>query len=338
MNDRLEEIWGLLEDKIRSGDYIGNRAYRRLDLERETGLRLGIVSPGNVRELLIQIDTTDEESFVPPKWMGMRFEIIFLDVPERRTRHIRLYLQDVTHEPVFTTVCADIVETLLKVEDPSNRPEELQNCLDRWSRFFQKYGIEGLSPEAQRGLYGELSWLKLLLSCNMNPLSAIESWKGCSRNYHDFESNGKVVEVKTTMTKEPRRVHINNERQLDDLGSECFYLYVLTLHAMDSGGQTLPDLVNEIRDILKGHSSAENLYEIALKDAGYLDIHVSSYNTGYIQKRREIFEVKEGFPRITNLPKGIGDISYSLMISACADFEVDLEMALSNFIGAGTNG
>jgi len=172
----------------------------------------------------------------------------------------------------------------------------------------------------------------------MNPLSAIESWKGCSKNYHDFELNGKVVEVKTTMTKEPRRVHINNERQLDDLGSECFYLYVLTLHAMDSGGQTLPDLVNEIRDILKGHSSAENLYEMALKDAGYLDIHVSSYNTGYIQKRQEIFEVKEGFPRITNLPKGIGNISYSLIISACADFEVDLEMALSNFIGAGTNG
>nr|HID58984.1 PD-(D/E)XK motif protein [Desulfobacterales bacterium] len=151
MNDKLEEIWGLLEEKVRSGDYSGNRAYRRLELDRETGLRLGIVSPGNIRELLIQIDTTDEKSFGPPKWMGMRFEIILMDAPERRTRHIRLYLSDVTHKSVFTTICADIAETLLKVENPSNRSKELQNCLDRWSRFFQKYGIEGLSPEAQRG-------------------------------------------------------------------------------------------------------------------------------------------------------------------------------------------
>jgi hypothetical protein len=227
----------------------------------------------------------------------------------------------------------DIVDMLIKVQDPVFRIQELQNCIERWSRFFQEYGTEGLPREMQRGLYGELSWLKLILSCKMNSKAAIRSWKGCRRNYHDFQYNGKVVEVKTTMTKEPRKVRINNERQLDNRGFDFLYLFILTLQKIDFGGQELPELVDEIRALIKGDVSSENPLESALRDAGFLDAQATLYTDRYKVNKQEIFEVKSGFPRIIELPSGVGDIKYTITISVCSDFELKIDKAIKNFMG-----
>lgn len=328
----LEKIWALIEGEIEPADSSHNRVYRRLDSDIETGIRLGVVTPGKTREILVQINEKEEQSFLPPKWLGMRFEIISLDIPET-TRHIRLFLSDREHRSVFSTVCNDIVDTLVKIKNPGLRIRELQNCVERWSRFFQKYGAEGLSPEMQRGLFGELSWLRLLLSRNMNATSAISSWKGCRRNFHDFQHNGRVVEVKTTMTKEPRKVRISNEKQLDNRGFDSLYLFILSLQKLESGGQSLTGMVDEIRTVIKGDRSAENQFEIALKDAGFLDAHASLYTDEYRVTKQEIFEVKNGFPRIIRVPNGVGDITYTITISACSDFELKIDDAINNFMG-----
>jgi len=332
MNYDLEKIWGLLEVEIEREDSTKNRIYRRLDSDKDKGIRLGVIASGKIREILIQIDEKEEKSFIPPKWMGMRFEIISLDI-QKITRHIRLFLSDREHKSVFSTVCYDIVDTLIKVQDSGFRVQELQNCIERWSRFFQKYGTEGLSREMQQGLFGELTWLGLILSRNMNSTSAIRSWKGCRRNFHDFQYNGRVVEVKTTMTKEPRKVRINSERQLDNQGFDFLYLFILTLQKVDSGGQNLPELVDEIRVLIKGDISSENLFESALRDAGFLDAHASLYTGEYKVNKQETFEVKSGFPRIIELPGGVGDITYTITISACSDFELKIEKAINNFMG-----
>ena len=331
MDEELENIWNLLVKQIESGDYGGNRVYRRLDFEKESGLRLSVKSPGNVRELLIQIDENDEFTFSPPEWVGMRFDITILDAPQKRTRHISLYLEDQEHERVFTTVCGDICETLSLIENPSFRTQELQNCLDRWNSFFKKIGPDGLSPERQRGLYGELTWLELLLNSDLYMAAAVESWKGCDRGYHDFEIARRVVEVKTTMTKEPRRVRINNERQLDDRGLDSLHLYVLTIQKFESGGETLLDLVEKIRGILKENVSAIAQFEKSLKKSGYHDIHAHNYTSGYVRKKQETFLVNDKFPRIIELPDGVGDLSYSITISACTNFRFDMDSAVTDF-------
>jgi len=328
----LERIWNLLEREIEGSGSFDNRLYRRLDSDRETGIRLGVVTPGKIREILIEVDEKEEKSLAPPKWMGMRFEIISLDI-QRVTRHIRLFLSDREHKSVFSTVCYDIVDTLAKVEHPSYRIQELQNWVERWSRFFQKYGAEGLLQEMQRGLFGELSWLGLVLSQHLKFADAIRSWKGCRRNVHDFEHNGGAVEVKTTMTKEPRRVRISNEKQLDDRGFKFLYLFILTLQESDTGGQTLPEMVDAIRTMIKGETSSENLFELALRDAGYLDVHASLYRHGYKVNKQELFEIKAGFPRIVELPGGVGDITYAITIASCSAFEIEINKAINNFIG-----
>lgn len=331
MKYNLEKIWTLLEDGIKADDSSNNRIYRRLDSDKDMGIRLGVVTPGKIREILIQINEKEDKSFVPPKWMGMRFDIISLNIP-KTTRHIRFFLSDREHKSVFSSVCSDIVDTLIKVKEPGFRIQELQNCIERWSHFFQKYGAEGLSEEMQRGLFGELTWLSLILSHKMNFTSAIRSWKGCERNFHDFQHNGRIVEVKTTMTKEPRKVWINNEKQLDNRGFEFLYLFILTLQKLESGGKKLPELVDEIRAVIKGNRSAENLFEIALKNVGFLDAHVLLYKNEYRVNKQEIFDVKSGFPRIIELPSGAGDITYTITISACSGFLLNIDSAIGNFI------
>ncbi|WP_407355288.1 PD-(D/E)XK motif protein [Methanolobus sp. WCC5] len=331
METEIDSIWYNLENEIKEDDM---RRLIRCDFENESGIRLAITNPGNFRELLIQIDENDEYQFNPPNWVGMKFDILKLDVPKKNTQHISICLENAEHKRIFTTVCSDIAETLSSISDSSHRTRELKIVLDQWTRFFKNYGPEGLSPEAQRGLYGELTWLELLLVETVLDMPiAVESWQGYKNGYYDFELDGRVLEVKTTMTKEPRRVKISNERQLDDRGLVSLHLYVLTLQKLQSGGETLPEMVAKLRTILKSNSIASDVFEKALKKDGYFDFHEHNYTSGYVLKKQETFRVSEGFPRIINPPTGVGDISYSVTISACSDFLIDLHSAVSSFMG-----
>ena len=146
-----------------------------------------------------------------------------------------------------------------------------------------------------------------------------------------------MVEVKTTMTKEPRSVRISNERQVDDRGLDSLHLCVLTLHRVNSGGTSLPGLIGSIRDSLSGHVSALSSLEKGLKEAGYLDAQGHIYTSGYIRRKQEAFRIEEGFPRIVDVPGGVGGLSYTLTISACSAYEVAVTEALVAFIGGEDN-
>lgn len=320
----LKEIWVEIEKKLISPDGAHQRNYRRLDLEKETGIRLGCTSPGSVWELLIEAGSYGGNiSLEFPKWKGMDFEVLTLDVPKRDTTHIRLFLEQRENRDIFVTVCADLVQALDGCLTNESRRSEIADFLTRWSRFFERYGQEGLSSEEQRGLYGELRWLQHMVHAGIEPLAAVNSWKGCRRNYHDFEANGHVVEVKTTMTKEPRKVQINNERQLDDRGLISLHLFILTLAKSSGGGVTLPDLVHSLRGFFSGKPVAYT-FEHSLREAGYLDIHAHLYNSSYSAIKEDLFRVREGFPRITDVPQGLGDLCYTVVLAACGHFKCEL--------------
>jgi len=321
----MRNLWENLEKQLYQDRDSHKRTYRRLDLERETGIRLACTSPGNIWELLIEAGISDEILSVDfPKWKGMNFEVITLDAPKEGTYHVRLFLEQLENRDIFITVCADLVRTLNGCLTNESRRNEIAEFLARWSHFFERYGQEGLSYEQQIGLYGELRWLWLMIQADIEHTNAVHSWKGCRRNYHDFETNGHVVEVKTTMTKEPRKVHINNERQLDDRGLNSLHLFVLTLTKSCSGGETLPGLIQSLRSIFTEQAVAYT-FEHSLREAGYLDIHTHLYNnSSYAVLKEEFFHVSEGFPRITDMPQGLGDLKYTIILAACGNFKTEL--------------
>lgn len=308
------------------------RKYRRLNLDRETGVRVSCTFPDRMWELLVEISNDGELSeIVFPKWKGMRFEFVTLPIPNPQTRHIGIGLENGANQGVFITVCADLITMLDGCNSIDERRHVVNAFLAKWSRFFEKHKTEGLSPESQRGLYGELWWLHRQIVAGINIIKAISSWKGCEGACHDFEANGHAVEVKTTMTKEPRRVFINSERQLDDKGLASLHLLVLTLVQTDGGAETLPALVRAIREMV-----ADNpvccIFENLLTEAGYLDVHAANYHNAYSVVMTELFHVEAGFPRIISIPAGLGDLHYSFVLSAGNGFMADLSDYLS-FIG-----
>lgn len=320
----IRQVWEELEKTLPSDTGVYQRAYRRLDLEKETGVRLSCASPGGVWELFVEAGSSGEVFSIEfPRWKGMDFEILSLDVPKEGTRHIRLFLEQRENRDIFVTVCADLVRGLDGCTTNDSRRREIADFLARWSSFFERHGLEGLSSEEQRGLYGELWWLRKMVRAGIDPMIAVTSWKGCERGYQDFEIAGRAVEVKTTMMKEPRKVQINNERQLDDRGLHSLHLFVLTITKAPAGGETLLDLVQSLRDSFS-ERPVTYAFENSLNKAGYLEIHTHLYRTIYSSIKEELFQVTEGFPRITDVPQGLGDLHYTVVLSACVDFGCEL--------------
>lgn len=328
----LVGLWEQLASEISTAGHPEGRRYRRLDLNKENGIRVSCVFPGYVWELIVEAGKQGEAFTVDfPNWQGMKFEIITLDVPVEKSLHIRIVLEDETCKDIFATVCSDLVIGLDSCMTNSERRSELSLFLERWSRFFDRHGNAGLSQERQRGLYGELWWIRCLIGKGIAGSVAVNSWKGCERGYHDFDLMGHVVEVKTTMTKEPRKVWISNERQLDERGLVDLHLFVLTLIKAEIGGETLPGIVQSLRLCLSG--AAAGKFEYSLREAGYLDMHKDLYRSCYTAHSEELFQVIQGFPRIITLPPGTGDLGYSVVLSACTAFSKDAGKYLGDLVG-----
>jgi hypothetical protein len=255
----------------------------------------------------------------------MTFDLLQLDVPQSGTWHICLSLENPEHQDVFVSVCSDLAEELKSIDSAAKRKKALLDFLDRWSRFFERHSLEGLSAERQRGLFGEVFWIRRLLDCGIEPNTAVDSWRGCSRAYYDFEIGGRVVEVKSTLSKEPKKVQISSERQLDDRGLVSLHLLVLSLIQARAGGETLPELIDAIRARLSVDAPASRKMEHSLREAGYLDAHAHLYGASYTVRSQELFRVEHGFPRIVDLPEGLGDLSYSLVVGACGPYLANME-------------
>lgn len=328
----ITDLWNHLTISVTSASRVGSRKYRRLDLENEAGIRISCTPTDHMWELLVEVgdDNSDFSEMIFPNWKGMQFKFLTLPVPRTQTMHISLSVENGANTGVFATVCADMITMLEGCNSNEERRHVVNAFLFKWSRFFEKHKTDGLSPESQQGLYGELWWLCRQIKVCGNKNKVVASWKGSEGSSLDFETGGHAVEVKTTMTKEPRRVFINSEKQLDDKGFASLHLLVLTLVQKD-GEETLPALVNSIRIIL-ADTPAGYVFENLLTQSGYLDVHAELYDKAYSVVKKELFHVKEGFPRIISMPEGLGDLRYSFLLSAGKKYLVDMSEYL-NFIG-----
>lgn len=332
MADPLESIWAGLEQKAHADKHGAERYYRALG-DNAIGVRAGYKPDGGTRELLIEVPRGWSGESMIPDWKGMGHETLDLKLkPREDAYHLRLFLLANEHHDVFTTVCEDIVGSIETVTDPTTRIQEIESCLLRWRSFFERTGNRGLSSAMQQGLFAELHWLQILLHGGLDPIRAVSSWKGCARSYHDFDVGGRVVEVKSTRSKEPRHVKISNEQQLDDHGLTTLHLFVLGLLGNQEGGISLPEKVTSIRQELTGSPMGMAAFEHALISAGYLDRDENRCTERYVIRDQNLYHVVDGFPRLVNLPDGVGDLSYSVYLNACEPFSTNLDQYLEDVL------
>lgn len=238
-----------------------------------------------------------------------------------------LSLTDPAYRDMFSLIVSDIIEHAAYIENEIDCIQALVDRIFRWQRFLEKHRPDALGPEAQQGLYGELWFLREVALKELTHEEAVRCWTGPEYDRHDFQFNTCCVEIKTTASKQHQKLWIANERQLDDSNIQALYIVHLSLDTLQHLGETLPTIVNSIRESIRPNESANCLFEDKLFEAGYLTGHESAYSgVGYAKRDVNAFRVAEGFPRITegDVPNGVGDISYSILVAECKHFEIKM--------------
>ena len=326
MMKKIEDIWKELEgaEPLRSG-----LLYKRYSGAVKPGVYVAIKSPEKLRCIAVHLNATVELQL--KSWDKFRdIKIQFLpDEKYPNKQFLLVLLLDNMHRDVFSTLSEDLIEQISNVTRESELIKLMFLRLEKWRLMFEKMNHQGLSDEAQQGLYGELHFLKKFLHNIPDADYCINSWKGAEKSVQDFQFADWAVEIKTTHGKNQQKLHISNERQLDISFVPNIFLIHYSLEVRQNHGETLNDVVDELFEMLSDSPAANNLFQLKLLESGYFDNHRDIYaETGYSIRQENIYRITDDFPKITEaqVPSGVGDVRYSLIVSANDDWILSEEI------------
>jgi hypothetical protein len=255
-------------------------------------------------------------------------------IPETTGRNtILIKLINKKHQDIFSTLSADLISSVATINDENQLAKILVDRFEKWKSMFDKASQSGLSGEEQRGLFGELFLLRKFIQRSANKLSAVQLWVGCAGEVKDFQSGNWAIEVKTTHGNNHQKIHVSSERQLDTSNLQSLYLFHLSLDVRHGSGETLNQIVDDISSLLSEDFIAYNRFKSKLIEGGYFDAHRSLYSdSGYFIRADSFYTVHQDFPRIeeSDIRAGVGDVSYSLILSRCADYLTTEEAVFLN--------
>lgn len=298
---------------------------RRVLPEAACDLFVGIEHPSRRRALLLrvpQVETPALES--APQARGVEMRIGRLPDDPADCTSVVLALTDEACRDIFSVLVDDIAAFVGAAATARAAVEQFLSRFARWQAFLERFGPDGLSDSAQRGLFGELWFLRSYLLPAAGP-GSVDAWMGPKMAPQDFHLPGLAVEVKTTTSKQHQKLRIAGERQLEISAALRIIVFHLSLDAHRDTGLSLVELVAEIRAQFATAPLALTAFNGGLVEAGYLDIQAPRYSrTGYIERERHFFEVRGDFPRIVgaDLRAGVGDVFYSVSVAECLHYEM----------------
>lgn len=331
----LIRLWESLETE---SVQLGRAGYllRRASADCRVDLFVGIKCPEQTRVLVLAapLESLPKAKDLPEA-RGLSVSTEVLPDDEPGTGALVIQLRNGQYKEVFSVFAWILLIAGCSQSTAALAVTELMNQLFQWQRFLDSEAT-GLSDEAQRGLFGELFVLRSLLR-EINEARIVRAWAGPERSMQDFRFDGGIaVEVKTSISSEPQAVRINGERQLDSSNLAALYLVSISVDRLPESGERLPEIVRSIRDMLRPTPSSLDLFDSRLVLAGYFDAHGPRYLLdGFAVRNERAFRVTDGFPRIveSDLPSGVGRLSYSVSLAACSPFSVSLSEILHTLKG-----
>lgn len=321
----FKDLWRALE--VSASHKTGPGTAKRLvGLDAVCPMFIGVKAPGMLRTFILEVprDSAPLPGIIPVS-RGLHFTVQIRG-DEILPDHASLILSSsaVRYNEIFASIAEDLYS---KLHALIKRRDVIAGFLTRvrlWQVFFEKQGDDGLSEEAQRGLYGELRFLKdHVFASSKNLEKAVLSWTGPRSRQHDFQFGSAAVEVKTSASKQHQKLQIASEQQLDETAVGRLYLYYLSVALIESGADTLPALIDDIRAHLSLQSGALSEFDNLLIEAGY--VHRAKYEpTGYSIRESAVFLVENDFPRIreNDIRSGVGDVKYSISVAQCRNYEI----------------
>ncbi len=264
----------------------------------------------------------------------IRVELI-PDEKKPQTNILLFILLGEQHRDIFSVLCTDLITSISAVTTETRLVTELLNRFEKWKSLFDKAVSSSLTDDEQRGLFGELFFIRKYLQNHRDPFYVINSWVGPERQIRDFQSDSWSVEVKTSYGNNHQKVQISSERQLDTSRLETLLLFHLSLDVRQRAGETLNQIVDSISEALQSDWASLNRFKNKLLEGGYFQQHRTLYDeVGYFVRGEAFYEVRDDFPRIEekDVRRGIGDITYSIILAQCFDFVIPEDQAFRNLI------
>ena len=331
----LAETWVHLEEDLRSGAGPG-RMQRRIIPEGRRDFFLGLELPSRNRMLIFRVlpaSVAGQASVPESRGLMVRTRVRDTDPP---TAEVELILTDQQHQDIFDLLIEDLVGTAEQPEDERAGVGRFLARLTNWQRLLMRLALGVLSRENQQGLWGELWTLREVAGPAVGFALAVRAWRGPQGADQDFHLPGAALEVKTSIAHAFERLMIASERQLDVTPDIALEVIALSLDARPGHGETLTEIVRTIRVGAADAGCLQPLEE-RLALSGYRDEDVDSYaDIGYVVRSRMQFRVGNDFPRIVSgdLRPGVSDVSYSVAVTACAQFQIG-EGELTNLLRGG---
>ncbi|MBW2570307.1 MAG: PD-(D/E)XK motif protein, partial [Deltaproteobacteria bacterium] len=227
---------------------------------------------------------------------------------DRKTRLI-LRLNNKDDWDIFYSLCLDLIQATSGCSNEESVVAVIVRRLVRWHIFLKKYRTKIMSEFEQKGLIGELLFLKEYLLTKFSVSEALSFWQGPLDATQDFCIGDTAVEVKCQLGTSKPLIRISSVEQLNTQLSRL-YLFVVTVGKGAKNTDNiinLPIIIGEIREYIQNSQpSSGDLFEDLLFQAGYLDLQ--EYSEFYfVVSRFRFYEVTDDFPRFhsDDIPEGI---------------------------------
>lgn len=315
---RIKEIWTGLEGS--DSHSVGMRSHI-LEYEGKVNCILGFIPITGIKVFQFEIDKdiTIERNWLK-KFRGAEIQVL----PSNRVNLFSILLLDSRLDDIFILFVEDVINSLREATTSIEAVKLITSKVGYWKKLFARATGELLSAEKQRGLFGELFFLSLLLQNSSNHQEALHSWRGAESANQDFARNGNAVEIKTSKANNPS-VHISNEQQLDFTAWDHLFLGLISVTETTGNQNSLAAIIEEIKDWINHDPELTEEFETKLEYAGLSGDMIENYNEiSYSVNNVRFFRIRDGFPVILRgnmLSDAIYNVKYQVDISACASFE-----------------
>ena len=201
--------------------------------------------------------------------------------------------------------------------------------ISAWQEFMGRHRDHVLSEENELGLIGELVLVGKLIEAGLPARDVLNAWEGPADGVQDFVLGSGAIEVKTTLAAGTFPATVSSLEQLDDGIRKPLFVAAVRL-ALHSGGQTLPQVVEDIRARLATNREALETLEIRLMQAGLLHASLRRYKRRFHRVSESLLPVQGDFPRLVraNVHPLVRRARYEIDLEFTSSGPIDLKEAL----------
>lgn len=292
---------------------------------------IGLVGYTGVKMFQLEVESTVKihKNYLQ-RFRGVEMQVIPTEDGALKKFAIILIEKELTD--IFILFVEDIIDNLISISSTTDALNIINQRVSYWRKLFAKASGELLSIERQRGLFGELFVLNLLLDNSEDNKLILNSWVGSQSANQDFAIGKNAIEVKTSKATNPS-INISNEHQLDYTSWNHIYLCIVMVNESSGRDGTLYELISTIREILGKDEELIADFDRKIALAGINPDMVTEYDEiSYSVRNYRFYHVREGFPVIiegTLENDAIHNVKYQIEINQCKDFEEDEETVLN---------